>query len=157
MKNFITVVKAAMRPTTLYHETQTSRRESIEREGICRKYSETAMVAQEMGEPDWEEYGGIFFSNKKSYRRLGFDCWKIDVTGLRLKRDDTTQQDISGKNGGSLTMVPSSNLGGLPCRRTTNNSRKSKPMAGDGTGFEPQRARERLVRSFLTSSAIMPL
>jgi len=80
----------ADRPTVMYHATSPSHRESILRHGLQRRFSETAQVAK--GEVDWELAGGIFFSTKTKDEKAnqGCDVWEVDVRGLSLEPDDTT-------------------------------------------------------------------
>jgi len=80
----------ADRPTVMYHATSPANRESILSHGLQRRFSETAQVAK--GEEDWEQAGGIFFSTKtkQGEPNEGCDVWAVDVSGLSLERDDTT-------------------------------------------------------------------
>lgn len=75
-------------PTILYHNTPSTHRESIWERGLLRSCSETTELAREMGEEG--VFGGIFMSAKPSAEREGFDTWAVDVSGLDILPDETT-------------------------------------------------------------------
>ena len=77
-------------PTVLYHSAPSSARHSIRRHGLLRSKSETHQLAIEQGETDGP-YGGIFFASKPIEKDSpGADLWQVDVRGLHLVPDDTT-------------------------------------------------------------------
>lgn len=79
-------------PPILYHSAPKSERESILRHGLLRSKSETDQLAIEQGEDlSAGPYGGIFFSTKPSdSSREFFDTWAVDVRGLHIEPDLTT-------------------------------------------------------------------
>lgn len=95
IRDLINIVEAAQGtpPRILYHLTHNSDRASIMSHGLLRSMSETAQMAKEEGEPDWEAYGGIFFSNQVSPEPSVIDVWEVNVTGLNLVRDETTDHE----------------------------------------------------------------
>lgn len=68
-------------PRFLYHGTDASRRQSIAEEGLLLSHSETAELAKEMGYPDWQTYGGIFFSTVIHDITPLEDVWVLDTEG----------------------------------------------------------------------------
>jgi len=96
MRNLINLFET---PSTLYHYSPRENRESIMQHGLMRSSSETAQIAKEMGEPNWHEAGGIFFSDtyEKPENPEAIDLWEVDVRGLNLERDETTDHDHLGE------------------------------------------------------------
>ncbi len=96
MRNWINLVSA---PRVLYHVSDRSNRESIFQNGLLRLHSETAELAKSMDEPEWEKYGGIFFSDtyRKPDNTEAYDIWEVDTLGLPLARDETTEHDHLGE------------------------------------------------------------
>ena len=79
-------------PAVMYHNSPPENRESILREGLRHSYSEAAGAAEDAGD-DPAMGRGIFLDTVPS-RSGNIDTWRVDVSGLELERDDTT--DISG-------------------------------------------------------------
>lgn len=83
-------------PATLYHVSPIGNRESIIDHGLLLSKSEASAVSREMGEE--VEAGGIFFTNTLTHERPHmFDVWEVDVRGLELERDETTDHDHLGE------------------------------------------------------------
>lgn len=79
------------RPETdvVYHNTPIGNRESILRHGLCLRYSETSLEADEEG----VEAGAIFFSAKRLPDDPRFDTWEVSISDLPdLVEDQTTDQ-----------------------------------------------------------------
>lgn len=69
-------------PRFLFHSTSASLREQIAAEGLSLRHSETAQLAEEMGEEDWWTYGGVFFSTVIYDISPRDDVWVLDTTGM---------------------------------------------------------------------------
>lgn len=90
------IVEAAMsdHPTILYHASNAADRESIMRDGLLRSRSEAHQTAMDGGfSEDEGPFGGIFFSSKIEQRKHGIDTWQVDVRGLHIQPDDTTDPE----------------------------------------------------------------
>lgn len=95
MRNWMNLVSA---PRVLYHYTSRNNRDSIFQNGLLRSHSETAELAKEQGEPNWEMAGGIFLSDAyRNPKNPAIDIWEVDTLGLPLVRDDTTDHDHLGE------------------------------------------------------------
>lgn len=79
-------------PRFLYHNTQSSNRDSIRENGLLLIHSETAEEALAAGDSVEQAAmaGGVFFSSKILPERDGFDTWVLDTDGLTLEPDETT-------------------------------------------------------------------
>lgn len=75
-------------PRFLYHETDARRRNRIAQEGLLLRHSETAELALEMGEPDWDSYGGVFFSTVVHDITPQVDVWVLDTEGMAWEKSD---------------------------------------------------------------------
>ena len=77
----------------MYHATSMSNRESILSHGLLRSKSETAQLAKEMEELDWEKYGGIFLKTMidEGNESNDVDVWEVVVDELILEKDETTE------------------------------------------------------------------
>lgn len=69
-------------PRFLYHSTDSSRRALIAAEGLLLRHSETAQLAEEMGEDKWWTYGGVFFSTVIHDISPLEDVWVLDTEGM---------------------------------------------------------------------------
>ena len=75
--DLVALFEASM--ATLYHHAPKSERASIQRHGLLRSKSPAH---------------GIFFASKATDQvRWGIDTWKVDVRGLQLERDTTTDPE----------------------------------------------------------------
>ena len=82
-------------PVLLYHVANTEDRQSIMQHGLLRSKSWAHMAAMERGDgitTDENPLGGIFFASKPSYQRA-FDLWEVDVRGLYIEPDATTDPE----------------------------------------------------------------
>lgn len=79
--------------TFLYHMSSPDNRASIRKHGLLASKSEAAQLAAEYGE---EGGNGIYFSNIPSDEGR-CDIWKVNVDGLHLERDETTDHDHLGE------------------------------------------------------------
>ena len=79
----------------MYHNAPTEARESIREKGLLVFMSDAAQAARERNEPE-KGLGGIFFDTVPTTAGR-FDTWQVDVSGLDIEPDETT--DISGIGG----------------------------------------------------------
>lgn len=70
-------------PSVLYHHSHPNNRQSILQHGLLKKYDANA-------DPNDSMLGGIFFSNKPDFTTRS-DVWEVDVRGLPVEEDPTTQ------------------------------------------------------------------
>jgi hypothetical protein len=84
-------------PRILYHGAPRAERASVMAHGLLRSKSETARLAKGMGEPDWQDCGGIFFSEKPETPGPYVDVWEVNTAGLTLERDETTEHEHLGE------------------------------------------------------------
>jgi hypothetical protein len=87
--------EAEVPPTMLYHSAPTSDRDSIRKEGLLRSKSHAHRQAMAIGfTPEEGPFGGIFFASKPTNQTAhGIDTWAVNVQGLHLQSDDTTDSD----------------------------------------------------------------
>jgi hypothetical protein len=74
-------------PDFLYHHTTISNRDGILRDGLLQSMSDAARLATEMG---MEGGSGIYFCEMRPEDDPRCDVWKVDVRGLVLAPDETT-------------------------------------------------------------------
>ncbi len=80
-------------PSVLYHVAPTSERQSVMQHGLLRSKSYAHALAADMGIATSDDpIGGIFFASKPIHQR-NFDLWEVDVRGLHLEPDDTTDPE----------------------------------------------------------------
>jgi hypothetical protein len=85
MRYAVTLTEATPTPTHMYHASPTSNRSSIQQRGLRLD----ASPAYQAG-----GWGGIFFSTKKGTdAQWGIDQWRVDVRGLKLMPDETTDPE----------------------------------------------------------------
>lgn len=75
-------------PDFLFHHTLSSNRDNILHDGLLQPLSEAAQTAASMG---MEGGSGIFFCEKRPKDDPRVDIWRVDVRGLELFPDDTTE------------------------------------------------------------------
>lgn len=89
MRDLISIVESFNTPTTLYHIAPVVMRDSISQEGLVhpmdlhQSWHETGLVGSDAGAV------GIYFTDIPD-ASPEFDCWEVDVRGLQLEPDQTT-------------------------------------------------------------------
>ena len=71
----------------LYHGTSRDNRDSILQRGLLRPVIEESTEGYK---------GGVFFHtvlSDEDVRRESIDVWRVDVTGIELERDTTTEHE----------------------------------------------------------------
>jgi len=74
----------------MFHSSPPESRTSIGLVGLVLYLSDAAQIAKEMGEPDWMSAGAIFLTSSPEDIDA-VDVWEVDVSGLALEPDDTTE------------------------------------------------------------------
>lgn len=77
-------------PGRLFHSSPPENRSSISSEGLILGHSDAAVLSREMGDPDWMIAGAIFLTSSPEDIDA-VDVWEVDVLGLALEPDDTTE------------------------------------------------------------------
>lgn len=86
MRQFINIVENAS-PSTLYHQSPSNMRERIAQLGLQHPYNIPSDLGVEMSN---DETQGIYFTYNREDVDKRFDMWEVDVRGLTLHPDETT-------------------------------------------------------------------
>lgn len=86
MRQFINIVESVS-PTVLYHQAPANMRERIAQLGLQHPYDIPSDLGVEMSN---DETSGIYFTDNRGDIDKRFDMWEVDVSGLKLHPDDTT-------------------------------------------------------------------
>lgn len=103
-------VDVTLKFDVLYHSSPPENRVSIGLLGLTLYLSEAAQTAKEMGDPDWMEAGSVFFSSTPE-DVAAVDIWAVDVRGLDIEPDDTTECPHDGETWWQLRQpIPAARL-----------------------------------------------
>lgn len=87
MRHFINIITESDSPTTLYHQSPPKMRERIGQVGLQHPCD----IPDELDVPmSNEETIGIYFTNNSNDVDRKYDMWAVDVLGLVLHPDETT-------------------------------------------------------------------
>lgn len=135
----------------LYHNSSVKNREAIFQHGLQRANSETAELAREMGEADWQMAGGIFFTDTCK-PEPGIDVWEVDISGLPLETDETTDHGHLDEHwfvDWESDVIPPSRLNLLTDIHLHESVGKAKPARLPATPENIARAKEFVMKKWI--------